>query len=255
MVLIEQLEELDDPKSDLLSEIGAFSTNAADNCSRCKSKLAEMQLTHPNTFRACHTVMAFNIVASEFHHRVHAYQDDGFFDEDIVAGTDSWMHGRQRELLQFFFINPVIAKIPVLADSLRAHPIFYAFDGDSATPTTPVGIVAARGSVDGHEASNGHDDGAGVPQNMISPAAVRAHLAEQVAGGELGGHVEGGGVEASPATFLRARRDAAMAAGESVQTDNPLAAANVGATGRWSKGSTPAPAPAAAAFVPEEADL
>jgi len=199
-------------------------------------------------------------VATE--HRVHSYNDDGFFAEDIVAGTDKVMLGRQRELGQFFFINPVLASglFPVLADSLRAHPIFYAFDGDSATPTAPIGLGSGN---------NGHEAAAGALQTTLSPAAVRAHLQAESVGGGLGtlsvDDHHGGGMapvqgdpEPSPATFLRARRDAAMAVAETEQTENPLSA-NVGATGRWSQSKEASPQPVvevpAAVWKPDEADL
>ena len=129
-----------------LSELGeSFTLNALQCLQRCKRKLAQMQLAAPNTFRACHTLLAFNLVASEFHHRVHAYEDQGFFAKDMSTAAATEMQGRQRELAQFFsqspllvsFILPLAKATPILGERLRSHPIYYAFDADKCGPPAP----------------------------------------------------------------------------------------------------------------------
>ena len=137
-----------------LMELGSsFTTNALQCLQRCQRKLAQMQLAAPNTFRTCHTLLGFNIVASEFHHRVHAYEDQGFFAADIVAAADSAMLGRQRELAQFFEQSPLLVPVvlplakatPILGKRLRAHPIFYAFDADRRSSAALVHVPTAKG--------------------------------------------------------------------------------------------------------------
>ena len=51
---------------------------------RARTKLLALQAEAPNTFRAAHTMIAFRSTAAEFHHRLHAYQDQGFFDAKLV---------------------------------------------------------------------------------------------------------------------------------------------------------------------------
>ena len=76
----------------------------------------------PNTFKAVHTIIAFKVVASEFHHRVHMYQDQGFFEvscrllistrrsapnhrpwlqDNLVAAVEFAMETREQELDQY----------------------------------------------------------------------------------------------------------------------------------------------------------
>ena len=76
MVLIDELNELADAENGQSnSDLGGFCRNAADCARRGRVQLAASQLTSPNTFQACHTLLAFNQLAGEFHHRVHAYED------------------------------------------------------------------------------------------------------------------------------------------------------------------------------------
>jgi NhaP-type Na+/H+ or K+/H+ antiporter len=125
-----------------VSDLGhAFTGNAAESLERCKRKLAEMQLAAPNTFRTCHTLLGFNVVAAEFHHRVHAYEDQGFFAADMVAAADSAMLTRHQELAQYFAKSPLMLPflplmkaMPFIGKSLRSHPVFYAFDADKRGP-------------------------------------------------------------------------------------------------------------------------
>ena len=160
LVLIDQLSELAD-NPDLASELGAFSTNAVECCARCKGKLVEMQLAAPNTFRTCHTLIGFSIVATEFQHRVHAYQDQGFFAEDMVAQADYVMLGRLQELAQYFDQSPILANIaPYIAPlqkNLRGHPVFYAFDADkrAAKLSLTSTVASVRGRLSGSRISSG----------------------------------------------------------------------------------------------------
>jgi len=69
-----------------------------------------------------HTIIAFKVVASEFHHRVHMYQDQGFFEvssrplistrrsapnhrpwlqDNLVAAVEFAMETREQELDQY----------------------------------------------------------------------------------------------------------------------------------------------------------
>ena len=145
LALIEQLNDLADSSSDLVSDLGAeFTSNASACCSRAKLKLVELQLASPNTFRACHTLLGFNLVAREFQSRIHDYEDQGFFTEEIVAAADGVMGARQRELGRYFDQSTLLASTPLprMFTSLRAHPVFYAFDADKR----PASALKLRGS-------------------------------------------------------------------------------------------------------------
>ena len=146
VVLIEQLTELAD-NPDTVSELGGLSVNAIKCCNRCKRKLAEMQVAAPNTMRLCHTLVAFNIVASHFTHRVHAYLDQGFFVDDMANAANQVVLGRQQELGQSFAYNPIVAGLMRFSPIPRSGPAYLAFNIDSAplfTRTTqPVSVPAS----------------------------------------------------------------------------------------------------------------
>ena len=42
---------------------------------RLRTKLLGLQAEAPNTWKAAHTLLAFNAAAAEFGHRIHIYQD------------------------------------------------------------------------------------------------------------------------------------------------------------------------------------
>ena len=42
---------------------------------RVRTKLLGLQAEAPNTWKAAHTLLAFNAAAAEFGHRIHIYQD------------------------------------------------------------------------------------------------------------------------------------------------------------------------------------
>ena len=97
------------------------------------------QAAAPNTFQAVHTLVAFKVhdlppsrlrvcltsicgqvVAAEFHHRVHMYQDQGFFTDILVAGANFAMEEREHELAQYFNVNKSNKKTSPGLD--RSHP-------------------------------------------------------------------------------------------------------------------------------------
>jgi len=133
MALIEQLNALGSADSGDDSDLAGFRLNATECCKRCKLKLAEMQIASPNTFRACHTVLGFNLIASEFHHRIHAYEDQGFFTADLVAAAEFEMEGRARELAQFFKQWPILSNLALFKSD--SHPVFYVYDVDRSDPS------------------------------------------------------------------------------------------------------------------------
>lgn len=55
--------------------------------------------------RICLTFICGQVVAAEFHHRVHMYQDQGFFTDILVAGANFAMEEREHELAQYFNVN------------------------------------------------------------------------------------------------------------------------------------------------------
>ena len=123
LVLIEQLNSLVETD---LSDLGDFSSNATVCCARAKAKMADLRAEAPNTFRACHTLLGFNIVAGEFRRAVRAYLDEGFFTEELVAAADFVMQGRQQELAQYFLGSPILMSL----FQSEGHPIFNVYELD-----------------------------------------------------------------------------------------------------------------------------
>ena len=232
LVLIEQLSELAD-NPDVASELGGFSVNAIKCCNRLKRKLAEMQVARPNTMRICHTLVAFNVVASQFTHRVHAYLEQGFVAEDMADAAHHIMLGRQRELRQHFAYSPLVA---VLLQAIpRTGPVFFAYESDSVPPTPAAPSAAdeddrfrqSNGSSNpnGHSvAATGGDAGQPAVAETANPVAIdflrerrMARLAEgaEEDPGELGSPqpqpVMQQQVPPSAVQMLTARRDNQLA--------------------------------------------
>ena len=109
---VELVELADNPDEEVTSELGGLYINAADCCRKCKQQLAELQVAAPNTYRAAHTLLAFGVVAAEFRHRVHVYQDQGFFNEVLVENAEFVMAGRSIELAQYFDFFPGLSGSP-----------------------------------------------------------------------------------------------------------------------------------------------
>ena len=93
-----------------------------------------MQSLAPNTFRAVHTIIAFKVVAAEFHHRVHIYQDQGFFVDTLVSGAEYVMEGREQELAQYINIDPLVTALGVASQfiCMKDHPVVFIYDQDKA---------------------------------------------------------------------------------------------------------------------------
>lgn len=132
LTLVGQLKQLSDVD---LSELGEdFGTNTTAACARAKLKLAEMQSLAPNTFRAVHTIIAFKVVAAEFHHRVHIYQDQGFFVDTLVSGAEFVMEGREQELAQYINIDPLVTALGVATQfvCMKDHPVVFIYGQDKS---------------------------------------------------------------------------------------------------------------------------
>lgn len=130
LTLVGQLKQLSDVD---LSDLGpAFGPNTKKACARAKIKLAEMQSLAPNTFSAVHTIIAFKVVAAEFHHRVHIYQDQGFFIDTLVSGAEYVMEGREQEVQQYVNIDPLVTMLGYVSKfvCMKDHPVVYMFERD-----------------------------------------------------------------------------------------------------------------------------
>jgi hypothetical protein len=132
LTLVGQLKQLTDVN---LSELGdKFDANTTAACARAKVKLAEMQSLAPNTFRAVHTIIAFKVVAAEFHHRVHIYQDQGFFVDTLVSGAEFVMEGREQELAQYINMDPLVTALGVATQfiCMKDHPVVFIYGQDKS---------------------------------------------------------------------------------------------------------------------------
>jgi len=52
-----------------------FGNTLVASSDRLRTKLLGLQAEAPNTWKAAHTLLAFNAAAAEFGHRIHIYQD------------------------------------------------------------------------------------------------------------------------------------------------------------------------------------
>ena len=80
--LLGALKELADGNTEELGE--QFSSALLEATDSARTKLHAMQAESPNTFKAAHTLLAFRHAVAEFYHKLHTYQDQGFFDAKLV---------------------------------------------------------------------------------------------------------------------------------------------------------------------------
>ena len=55
----------------------------------------------PVVMKACHTIIGYQTVTAEMRHRLHMYQDQGFFHEAVVSGVEAELDDRLRELARY----------------------------------------------------------------------------------------------------------------------------------------------------------
>eukprot|EP01043_Picozoa_sp_COSAG02_P061318 COSAG02_NODE_8216_length_2655_cov_1.480047_1_plen_277_part_00 len=115
--------------SDLGDEFNATITNCTD---RARTKLFQLQAEAPSTFKAAHSLIAFKVVAAEFHHRVHMYQDQGFFQENLVNAVEFAMDDREKELDQYVHMDYVWVMFGMCSafKCLADHPVVCVFNND-----------------------------------------------------------------------------------------------------------------------------
>ena len=115
------------------SELGQEFNKTITNCTdRMRTKLFSLQAEAPSTWKAVHSLIAFKVVAAEFHHRVHMYQDQGFFQDTLVNAVELAMDDREQELDQYVHMDYVwimfgfCSAFKCLAD----HPVVAVFSND-----------------------------------------------------------------------------------------------------------------------------
>ena len=59
----------------MLASPQEFGNTLVASSDRLRTKLLGLQAEAPNTWKAAHTLLAFNAAAAEFGHRIHIYQD------------------------------------------------------------------------------------------------------------------------------------------------------------------------------------
>ena len=120
----------------MLASPQEFGNTLVASSDRLRTKLLGLQAEAPNTWKAAHTLLAFNAAAAEFGHRIHIYQDQvrlpqqhngasrnrfsrfrcnlhlkssarrqGFFDESLVLAVQYAMESRQQEITQYIAMD------------------------------------------------------------------------------------------------------------------------------------------------------
>ena len=97
-----------------------------------KTKLASMQLTYPNTFKAIHTQIAFRKISAEYKGRLHEYVHQGFFTAEYADAVESIVKGRARGLEQYLHVDALMGVASLLTGNLinADHPIVACFKKD-----------------------------------------------------------------------------------------------------------------------------
>jgi NhaP-type Na+/H+ or K+/H+ antiporter len=115
--------------SELGDEFNATITNCTD---RARTALFAYQAEAPSTFKAVHSLIAFKVVAAEFHHRVHMYQDQGFFQDNLVSAVELAMDDREQELDQYVHMDYVWVMFGFCSafKCLQDHPVVCVFQND-----------------------------------------------------------------------------------------------------------------------------
>jgi len=115
------------------TELGEeFGNTLVASSDRLRTKLLGLQAEAPNTWKAAHTLLAFNAAAAEFGHRIHIYQDQGFFDESLVLAVQYAMESRQQEITQYIAMDYTTVILGLCSNNAcdHDHPIVGTFMAD-----------------------------------------------------------------------------------------------------------------------------
>jgi hypothetical protein len=131
--LLGALKELADGNTEELGE--QFSSALLEATDSARTKLHAMQAESPNTFKAAHTLLAFRHAVAEFYHKLHTYQDQGFFDAKLVEEVEFALEGRQRELEQYLTLDTGAMLLGLLSCNfcIKDHPIVGTYALDQGT--------------------------------------------------------------------------------------------------------------------------
>ena len=117
------------------SELGEeFGTTLVSSSDRLRVKLLGLQGEAPNTWKAVHTFLAFKTTVAEFGHRVHMYQDQGFFDEGLCAAVGFAIESHVQEVLQYLHMDysTIVFSLLTANACTGDHPIVGTFKQDKA---------------------------------------------------------------------------------------------------------------------------
>ena len=106
-----------------------FSSNILEATERIKIKLVALQAESPNTFKVIHTLLAFKATTAEFRHRLHTYQDQGFFDDKLVAQAQYVLQEREQEVEQYLALDFFQSVAGLLSINFcnQDHPVVATF--------------------------------------------------------------------------------------------------------------------------------
>jgi hypothetical protein len=151
--------------------------------------LVGLQAEAPNTWKAVHTLIAFRVCVAEFNHRLHMYQDQGFFDDTL---SDAAMFVTESHVLNVegyvhMDYAAVLLGLVTVNQCTKDHPIVTTFQQDKA-------------GIKGNFAANknlGLDDSAvqspSSERTSSSGGEVVARPVGKKGGGKKGGGKKGGG--------------------------------------------------------------
>ena len=117
------------------SELGEeFGTTLIASTDRLRTKLVGLQAEAPNTWKAVHTLIAFRVSVAEFNHRLHMYQDQGFFDDALSEAAMFVTESHVLNVEGYIHMDyaAVLLGLVTVNQCTKDHPIVTTFQQDKA---------------------------------------------------------------------------------------------------------------------------
>jgi NhaP-type Na+/H+ or K+/H+ antiporter len=168
------------------SELGEeFGTTLVASTDRLRVKLIGLQAEAPNTWKAVHTLIAFKATVSEFTHRVHMYQDQGFFDDTLSDAAMFCTETHVQNIQQYLHMDYLTVVFSFITGNACTadHPIVGTFKQDKAGIK---GNFAANKNLGLDDEAVDSDSGAAAPSTGGGGAVIARPVGKKKDSGKKG---------------------------------------------------------------------
>ena len=184
LAMLSVLKDLaDSDPSELGEEFGTTLTSSTD---RLRRKLLGLQAEAPNTWKAVHTLIAFRTTVAEFVHRMHMYQDQGFFDDALSDAAMFATETHASNIEQYLHMDTFAVLLGLITANqcTKDHPMVSTFQQDKAGIKGKVAANKNLGLDAGPADSAAGDTGGGGEREVVArPVAKKKGGEKKKTGG------------------------------------------------------------------------